>query len=254
VTVLEEIVGRTLVVTIARPERRNAVDASTAAELVAVFERYNVDPRCDVAILTGAKGTFCAGADLQALARGEVPRLRADGHAPMGPTRMLLLKPVIAAVEGYAVGGGFELALWCDLRVAASNATFGFLNRRFGVPLVDMGTIRLPHLIGHSRAMDLILTGRPVGAGEAERFGIVNLLAPPGGALDVALDLAAQISAVPQEALRNDRLSAIEQWSLERGAAIANELEHGRQTMAAIDVAQAAARFAAGVGRRGEPI
>jgi enoyl-CoA hydratase len=167
---------------------------------------------------------------------------------------MQLSKPVIAAVEGYAVGGGFELALWCDIRVAASNATFGFLNRRFGVPLVDMGTIRLPRLIGHGRAMDLILTGRPVTAGEAERFGIVDRLAPPGGALDVALDLARQLSAFPQEALRNDRLSAIEQWSLERDAAIANELARGRATMAAIDVEQAAARFAAGLGRRGEPL
>jgi enoyl-CoA hydratase len=167
---------------------------------------------------------------------------------------MQLSKPVIAAIEGYAVGGGFELALWCDLRVAATNATFGFLNRRFGVPLIDMGTIRLPQLIGQSRAMDLILTGRTLQAGEAERFGIVNYLAPPGGALEVALDLARQISALPQEALRNDRLSAVEQWSLDRDAAIANELERGRQTMAAIDVATAAARFAAGLGRRGEPI
>ena len=182
-TVLFEIVGRTAVVTLARPERRNAVDAGTAAELVAAFERFDADPECDVAILTGAKGTFCAGADLQAIAQGEQRRIDSDGHAPMGPTRMLLSKPVIAAVEGYAVGGGFELALWCDLRVAASNAVFGFLNRRFGVPLVDMGTIRLPHLIGHSRAMDLILTGRSVVAGEAERYGIVNRLAPPGGAL-----------------------------------------------------------------------
>jgi enoyl-CoA hydratase len=254
VNVLFEIVGRTTVVTLARPERRNAVDAATAAELVAAFERFDADPECDVAILTGAWGTFCAGADLQAIAQGEQRRFDSDGHAPMGPTRMLLSKPVIAAVEGYAVGGGFELALWCDLRVAASNAVFGFLNRRFGVPLVDMGTIRLPHLIGHSRAMELILTGRSVVAGEAERYGIVNLLAPPGGALEVALDVARQISALPQEALRNDRLSAIEQWSLQRDAAIANELDRGRQTMAAIDVAQAAARFAAGLGRRGEPL
>ena len=252
--VLYEVVGRTAIVTLSRPERRNAVDGVTADELVAAFERFDADPDCDVAILTGAKGTFCAGADLQAIAHGEVRSFELDDHAPMGPTRMLLSKPVIAAVEGYAVGGGFELAMWCDLRVAASNATFGFLNRRFGVPLVDMGTIRLPHLIGHSRAMDLILTGRLVAAGEAERYGIVNLLAPPGGALDVAMDLARQISALPQEALRNDRLSAIEQWSLERDEAIANELARGRKTMAAIDVAQAAARFAAGFGRRGEPI
>lgn len=253
-TVLTEIVGRTFVVTLSRPDRRNAVDAATAGELVAAFERFDADAGCDVAVLTGAKGTFCAGADLQALAQGEVRRLESEGYAPMGPTRMLLSKPVIAAVEGFAVGGGFELALWCDLRVAASNATFGFLNRRFGVPLVDMGTIRLPRLIGHSRAMDLILTGRPISAGEAERFGIVNRLAPPGGSLEVALDLAREISALPQEALRNDRLSAIEQWSLERDDAIANELERGRQTMEAIDVAAAAARFAAGFGRRGEPI
>ena len=253
-TVLHEIVGRTAVVTLSRPERRNAVDATTAAELAAAFERFDADPECDVAILTGAKGTFCAGADLQAIAAGEERRIDSEEHAPMGPTRMQLSKPVIAAVEGYAVGGGFELALWCDIRVAASNATFGFLNRRFGVPLVDMGTIRLPRLIGHGRAMDLILTGRPVTAGEAERFGIVDRLAPPGGALDVALDLARQLSAFPQEALRNDRLSAIEQWSLERDAAIANELARGRATMAAIDVEQAAARFAAGLGRRGEPL
>ena len=253
-TVLQEQVGRALVVTISRPERRNAVDAATAAELEAAFERFDADDGSDVAILTGAKGTFCAGADLQAIAHGEVRLLESEGHAPMGPTRMQLSKPVIAAIEGYAVGGGFELALWCDLRVAATNATFGFLNRRFGVPLIDMGTIRLPQLIGQSRAMDLILTGRTLQAGEAERFGIVNYLAPPGGALEVALDLARQISALPQEALRNDRLSAVEQWSLDRDAASANELERGRQTMAAIDVATAAARFAAGLGRRGEPI
>jgi enoyl-CoA hydratase len=254
VNVLYEVIDRTAVVTLSRPERRNAVDAPTAAELVAAFERFDADPACDVAVLTGAKGTFCAGADLQAIAHGEVRSFETDELAPMGPSRMLLAKPVIAAVEGYAVGGGFELALWCDMRVAATNATFGFLNRRFGVPLIDMGTIRLPRMIGHSRAMDLILTGRPVVAGEAERLGIVNLLAPPGGALDVALELAAQISSFPQEALRNDRLSAIEQWSLERRAAIENELERGHRTMAAIDVAAAAARFAAGFGRRGEPI
>ena len=181
-----EIHDRTAVVTIDRPARRNAVDVDTQGELYAAFERFEADQTLDVAILTGAGGHFCAGADLRAMAEGRRKLYDEGAVGPMGPTRMRLTKPVIAAIEGYAVAGGAELALWCDLRVMAEGATFGIFCRRFGVPLIDLGTVRLPRLIGHSRAMDLILTGRPVGAAEAERIGLANRIAPQGKALEVA--------------------------------------------------------------------
>ncbi len=233
---------RIAVVTIDRPERRNAVDTATAAELVAAFERFDGDPHCDVAILTGAGGTFCAGADLRSVAAGDLSQA-SSGTGPMGPTRMVLGKPVIAAIEGFAVGGGFELALWCDLRVAASDANFGFLNRRFGIPLIDLGSVRLPRLIGQSVAMDLILTGRQVNAIEAKRIGLVNRIAPAGDALNAALSLAADLVALPQAGLRSDRLSALEQWDLSFEQACANETRRGAAALAEGDVSAAARRF-----------
>jgi enoyl-CoA hydratase len=233
---------RIAVVTIDRPERRNAVDTATAAELVAAFERFDADPRCDVAILTGAGGTFCAGADLRSVAAGDLSQA-SNGTGPMGPTRMVLGKPVIAAIEGFAVGGGFELALWCDLRVAASDANFGFLNRRFGIPLIDLGSVRLPRLIGQSVAMDLILTGRQVNAIEGKRIGLVNRIAPAGEALNAALSLAADLVALPQAGLRSDRLSALEQWDLNFDEACANEARRGAAALVEGDVSAAARRF-----------
>jgi enoyl-CoA hydratase len=243
--------GRVVVVTIERPDVRNAVDAPTALALTAAFERFAADDGADVAILTGAGGTFCAGYDLRSLAEGQARELSDAGPAPMGPSRMLLPKPVIAAIEGYAVAGGLELALFCDLRVAARGSVMGVFCRRFGVPLVDLGTIRLPRLIGHSRAMDLILTGRPVEAREALEIGLVNRVTEAGGALAVALELAKNLSALPQAALRNDRLSAIEQWDLPLDAAIRNELRYGRETLASGQSRGGARRFAGGAGRHG---
>jgi enoyl-CoA hydratase len=242
---------RTAIVTIQRPGVRNAVDARTALDLAAAFERFAGDDAADVAVLTGAGGTFCAGYDLRSVAAGASLELSDSGPAPMGPSRMVLPKPVVAAVEGYAVAGGLELALFCDLRVAASDAVFGVFCRRFGVPLVDLGTIRLPRLIGHGRAMDLILTGRPVAAPEALQIGLINRLTEPGGALAGALELARSLSALPQAALRNDRLSAIEQWELPFEAAIRNELRHGREAIASGQTRGGAERFAAGAGRHG---
>lgn len=237
------------VVTIDRPERRNAVDAATAAALVDAFERFDRDPELAVAVLTGAGGVFCAGADLKALAEGRPMRVEDTGPGPMGPTRMQLGKPVLAAIEGHAVAGGLELALWADLRIAARNAVFGVFNRRFGVPLIDGGTIRLPRLIGQGRALDLILSGRAVGAEEAERIGLVERLTEPGQALDAALQLAHRLAALPQEALRGDRLSLLEQWGMSLEAALANELRHGRD---GLESGRAGAqRFAAGEGRHG---
>ena len=243
--------NRVAVVTIERPEVRNAVDPETALALAAAFDRFAADDGADVAILTGAGGTFCAGYDLRAVAEGPPADIRETGLAPMGPSRMILPKPVIAAIEGYAVAGGLELALFCDLRVAARGAVLGVFCRRFGVPLVDLGTIRLPRLIGHSRAMDLILTGRPVEATEALEMGLVNRLTEPGGALAGALDLALALVSLPQAALRNDRLSAIEQWDLPLDAAIRNEVRHGRRTLASGQSQGGARRFASGAGRHG---
>lgn len=239
------------VVQIERPEHRNAVDAATARQLADAFREFDADERSAVAILTGANGHFCAGADLKAYARGDRRKVTEEGDGPMGPTRMRLSKPVIAAVEGYAVAGGCELAMWCDLRVASQTAIFGIFCRRFGVPLIDLGTIRLPRLIGHSRAMDLILTGREVRAQEAFDIGLANRLVPAGEALNAAIELARHIASLPQTCMRNDRLSAIEQWGLEEDAAMRNEFRHGSDTMASGESLAGANDFAKGAGRHG---
>jgi enoyl-CoA hydratase len=245
--------GRTLVVTINRPEARNAVDRPTAAALAAAFRDFDGDDSLDVAILTGAQGTFCAGADLKAIGTARSNRVDADVvlEGPMGPTRMLLSKPVLAAVEGHAVAGGLELAIWCDLRIAATDAVFGVYCRRWGVPLVDGGTIRLGRLIGQSHALDLIITGRGVSGEEALRMGLANRLTEPGQALPAALELAAQVSAFPQLCLRNDRLSAYQQWHLPLGGALANETRLGQEVIRSGETQAGADRFASGAGRHG---
>ncbi|MBW2688157.1 MAG: crotonase/enoyl-CoA hydratase family protein, partial [Deltaproteobacteria bacterium] len=226
-----ELRDRIAIVTIERPEVRNAVDAPTAHALAEAFRRFDDDEGALVAVLTGAGGYFCAGADLRALAAGEEREMSPEADGPMGPTRMHLSKPVIAAIEGHAVAGGLELALWCDLRVVAEDAVLGVFCRRFGVPLIDLGTIRLPRLIGHSRAMDLILTGRPVPAKEAALIGLANRIAPTGQALDAALDLANEIASHPQQCMRSDRRSAIEQWGMSENEAMRNELDLGLKTI-----------------------
>ena len=245
--------GAVRVVAIDRPERRNAVDRPTAAALVDAFHTFDADPTCSVAVLTGTGGTFCAGADLKAVASGEGNRVTETGDGPMGPTRLRLTKPVVAAIEGHAVAGGLELALWCDLRVAARDATLGVFCRRFGVPLVDLGTVRLPRLIGHSRATDLILTGRAVGAEEALAMGLVNRVADPGGALTAAIALADELARLPQACLRHDRLSSLEQWDLDEAQATVNEVRHGLASIATGETAAGAERFARGAGRHGQP-
>jgi len=250
-TISRRQIDNIFVVQIERPEHRNAVDAATARQLADAFREFDADPRSDVAILTGAAGHFCAGADLKAYARGDRRKVTEEGDGPMGPSRMRLSKPVIAAVEGYAVAGGCELALWCDLRVASQTAIFGIFCRRFGVPLIDLGTIRLPRLIGHSRAMDLILTGREVRAQEALDIGLANRLVPAGEALNAAIELSRQIASSPQTCMRNDRLSAIEQWGMEEDAAMRNEFRHGTLTMASGESAAGANDFAKGAGRHG---
>ena len=250
-TVLLRSEGPVLLVTINRPEVRNAVDATTAQALADVFRRFDGDGTQHVAVLAGAGGTFCAGADLKGIASGRGNRLSETGDGPMGPTRMLLSKPVIAAVEGHAVAGGLELALWCDLRVAARDAMFGVYCRRFGVPLVDGGTIRLPRLIGHSHALDLILTGRGVSGGEALRIGLANRLVETGAAVESALELARQLAGLPQTCLRSDRLSSYEQWSLPLAEAIGNEFRRGMQVIESGETVEGAQRFSAGQGRHG---
>jgi len=250
-TVRYEVEGPITLVTIDRPAVRNAVDGATAAALADAFRRFDADPQQSVAILTGAAGTFCAGADLKALAAGSGNPVEADGDGPMGPTRMLLSKPVIAAIEGHAVAGGLELALWCDLRVAANNAVFGVYCRRWGVPLVDGGTLRLPRLIGMSHALDLILTGRGVSGDEALRIGLANRIVEPGSALAAARVLAEQLARLPQHCLRGDRRSAYEQWNLELPAALANEYRIGMDVIASGETREGATRFAKGAGRHG---
>jgi enoyl-CoA hydratase len=245
------ISDETAIVRIERPERRNAVNGPTAAALADAFRRFDADDRLSVAILTGAAGNFCAGADLKAISEGKGNRVEEDGDGPMGISRMRLSKPVIAAVEGYAVAGGCELALWCDLRVAARSAVFGIFCRRFGVPLIDLGTIRLPRLIGHSRAMDLILTGREVRGEEAFAIGLANRLVGEGEALDAALELARQIARFPQTCMRNDRLSAIDQWGMTEEEAMRNEFRRGVATIASGETRAGAGRFASGAGRHG---
>ncbi|MGD0081602.1 MAG: crotonase/enoyl-CoA hydratase family protein [Acidimicrobiales bacterium] len=242
--------GPVLTVTIDRPEVRNAVDRPTAAALADAFRSFEAAGELSVAVLTGSGGTFCAGADLRAIASGRGNRVEITGDGPMGPTRLRLSKPVIAAVSGHAVAGGLELALWCDLRVADETAVFGVFCRRWGVPLVDGGTVRLPRLIGMSRALDLILTGRPVGAAEALALGLANRVVPAGEALTAAREIAAEIAGLPQACLRSDRMSVLEQEGLDTEAALSNEVRRGIPVLG--EAVTGAARFAAGAGRHGE--
>lgn len=250
VTVRVERDGPVTTVILHRPEARNAVDGPTAAELAAAFREFDADPTASVAVLWGDGGTFCAGADLKALGTERSNQVTETGDGPMGPTRMRLSKPVIAAVSGYAVAGGLELALWCDLRVAEQDSTFGVFCRRWGVPLIDGGTLRLPRIIGTGRAMDLILTGRAVGAAEALQIGLVNRVVPPGESRRAAEELARELSALPQTCLRSDRMSVLEQDGMDETTALANELQHGMKALldGALDGAQ---RFASGAGRHG---
>ncbi len=247
-----ELEGSLAIVTINRPGVRNAVDRPTAEALAEAFRRFDRDDRLAVAILTGTGGCFCAGADLKAVATGTGNRVTENGDGPLGCTRMLLGKPVVAAVEGYAVAGGLELALWCDLRVAARDAVFGVFCRRWGVPLVDGGTIRLPRLIGMSHAMDMILTGRGVSGDEAFRIGLANRLVEPGAALAAAKELASQLAAFPQRCLRSDRRSAYEAAALPLDAALHNEYLLGIATVQSGETRAGATRFAAGEGRHGK--
>lgn len=243
------------IITINRPKCRNAVDGYTAQSLADAFRRFESDPDLKVAILTGAGDHFCAGADLKAVASDDVKRsnrIAVDGDGPMGPSRMHLSKPVIAAVSGYCVAGGLELALWCDLRVADESAVFGVFCRRFGVPLIDGGTVRLPRAIGMSRALDLILTGRPVEAAEALQMGLANRVVPPGQALAHAEALALQIAGFPELCMRNDRSSAYGQWELGEAQAIENEFQHGLATLRSGETRSGAGRFADGAGRHGD--
>ncbi|MFF9127229.1 crotonase/enoyl-CoA hydratase family protein [Streptomyces sp. NPDC014889] len=241
--------GYVTTIVLSRPGARNAVDGPTAAELADAFRRFESDEGARVAVLWGEGGTFCAGADLKAAGTDRGNRVTEDGDGPMGPTRMRLSKPVIAAVAGHAVAGGLELALWCDLRVAEEDAVFGVFCRRWGVPLIDGGTVRLPRLIGTSRAMDMILTGRPVPAREAYGMGLANRLVPTGRARAEAESLAARLAGFPQACLRADRASVLEQESLDEPSALRGELRHGMGVLA--EGLRGAARFAAGAGRHG---
>lgn len=247
--------GEVTIVTLSRPHARNAVDRPTAALLAQAFREFDADPQAKVAVFHGDNGHFCAGADLKAMGeQSRRNRLQADGDGPMGPTRMLMSKPVIAAVSGFAVAGGLELALWCDLRIVESSAVMGVFCRRFGVPLIDGGTIRLPRLIGLSRALDLILTGRPVDAGEALSFGLANRVVPDGQALAVAIKMAHDLCALPQTCMRNDRQSAYEQFGMSLNEALAHEFSLGEATIASGETFSGAASFAGGVGRHGKPL
>ena len=243
--------GPIAIVTIDRPEVRNCVDGPTAAELAAAFRRFDDDESLAVAVLSGEGGCFCAGADLKGVSQGRGNQVRVDGDGPMGPSRMLLGKPVIAAVEGYAVAGGLELAIWCDLRVAARDAVFGVFCRRWGVPLIDGGTIRLARMLGHSHALDLILTGRGVSGDEARMMGLANRLVDPGRALGEALVLANQLAAFPQRCLRSDRLSSYQQWTLPLDDALLLETRLGLETISSGETLEGATRFAKGAGRHG---
>jgi enoyl-CoA hydratase len=250
-TVHVETVDAVTVVTIDRPDARNAVDRPTASALADAFAAFEADDTQHVAVLTGAHGTFCAGADLKAFGTERANSVSTEGTGPMGPTRMELAKPVVAAIEGYAVAGGLELALWCDLRVMARDATVGVFCRRWGVPLIDGGTIRLPRLIGHSRALDLILTGRAVGADEALAIGLANRVVAPGQARGAAVTLAAEIARFPQTCMRLDRQSSYDQWSLDLGDALQHELVGGREAIRSGELT--VDRFVAGEGRHGTP-
>lgn len=254
-TILVERDGPVTIVSINRPHRRNAVDGATARRLFDAFRAFDADTKSSVAVFTGIGGSFCAGADLKAVAQGDIEKRRElGGHdtiAPMGPSRLRLTKPVIAAVEGHAVAGGMELALWADMRVVGEGATFGIFCRRFGVPLIDLGTIRLPRLIGHSRAMDLILTGRPVDAKEAFDIGLANRLVPKGEARAHAVALAHNLAKFPQGCLRNDKRSALRQWDLAEEDAIDDEMRGGLGVIASGETLAGATRFTGGTGRHG---
>lgn len=244
--------GKVLTVTIDRPEVRNAVDSATAAALAEAFKNFEANDALCAAVLTGDGGTFCAGADLREVAEGRRTAVDENGPGPMGPTWLQLSKPVIAAVEGHAVAGGLELALWCDLRVAARDAVFGVFNRRFGVPLIDLGTVRLPRMIGQGRALDLILTGRAVSAEEALQMGLVNRLVERDEALAVAQELAHTLAGFPQHGLRADRMSLYEQWALSPEDARRNELKHGVEVLVSGESRAGAQRFTSGEGKHGK--
>jgi enoyl-CoA hydratase len=248
-----DVDGEVAVVTIDRPEVRNAVDGPTARALADSFRRFDADDSLAVGVLTGAGGTFCAGADLKALAAGSGNRVSLDmaDDGPMGPTRMMLSKPVVAAVEGHAVAGGLELALWCDLRVAAQDAVFGVYCRRWGVPLIDGGNVRLPRLVGMSHALDLVLTGRGVSGDEALRIGLVNRIVEPGSALESAVSLGRQLAAFPQGCLRADRLSVYEQSAMPLSSALEMEVRRGMEVIRSGETREGATRFAGGAGRHG---
>jgi enoyl-CoA hydratase len=250
-TVRVERNGEVTTVVIDRAAARNAVDRATAQELADAFRAFDADDAAKVGVLAGDHGTFCAGADLKAVARGEANRIAPDGDGPMGPSRMRLTKPVIAAISGYAVAGGLELALWADLRVVEEDAVMGVFCRRWGVPLIDGGTVRLPRLIGLSRALDLILTGRPVAADEALQIGLANRVVPKGQARAAAEELARQIAAFPQTCMRNDRASAYESFDHDFDAAMAREFELGLVSLAS-DAVAGASRFMHGAGRHGK--
>ena len=247
-----EQAGAVTTVVLDRPERRNAVDGATAQALADAFRAFDANAAARVAVLWGAGGTFCAGADLKSIATATGNRLKPDGDGPMGPTRMLVSKPTIAAISGHAVAGGLELALWCDLRVVEEDAVLGVFCRRWGVPLVDGGTVRLPRLIGLSRALDLILTGRPVDAREAERIGLANRVVPPGQARAAAEALAADIAAYPARCVVSDRRSAYEAHGADLETALAREFELGKATVDSGESREGAARFADGAGRHGK--
>jgi enoyl-CoA hydratase len=251
-TIKVEHSGRVTTIILARPDRRNAIDGATAIALANAMRAFDADADADVAVLWGEGGHFCGGADLKAFAEnpGQM-RLSAQGDAPLGVSRMQLTKPVIAAVAGYAVAGGLELACWCDLRVAEESAIFGVFCRRFGVPLIDGGTVRLPRLIGHSRALDMILTGRAVPAGEALAMGLANRVVPDGTARQAAEALAASIARFPQQCLRHDRLSCHEQWGLPLDQAMENEFRHGLASLASGEARSGADRFRRGEGKHG---
>jgi len=243
--------GPVTTVVLHRPEVRNAVDRATADALAQAFREFEADERASVAVLFGEGGTFCAGADLKAVSSGQPNRLEPDGDGPMGPSRMVLSKPVIAAIAGHAVAGGLELALWCDLRVAEQDAVLGVFCRRWGVPLIDGGTVRLPRVVGLGRALDLILTGRAVAADEALAMGLVNRVVPTGTARTMAEALAHEIARFPQVCLRGDRASAYEQCGMDLASAMANEFRHGLAALGA-ETVEGAARFARGEGRHGK--
>ncbi|HXS63329.1 MAG TPA: crotonase/enoyl-CoA hydratase family protein [Streptosporangiaceae bacterium] len=252
-SVLIERDGAVTTVMIDRPEVRNAVDGVTAAALAAAFREFDADPDSAVAVLAGSSGTFCSGADLRAIGTPTGNKATPDGDGPMGPTRMVLSKPVIAAIAGHAVAGGLELALWCDLRVAEEDAILGVFCRRWGVPLIDGGTVRLPRLIGQSRALDLILTGRPVKADEALSMGLVNRVVPQGEAIAAAQALASELAVLPQTCLRNDRFSALNSLSTSEQEAMAAEFTYGQQSLEAPELAGGLSSFRSGAGRHGTP-